>query len=91
MEDIQCIFCNEGSSRIAIQENGYMGRKCSGCGLIYVSPRPTYAEVQNLYIQDQAHMAAETHIKADYGQRLIAKHNLKIIKKYSTPVKIKIW
>lgn len=82
MEDIQCIFCNKSSDQIEIEENGYKGRKCQGCGLIYISPRPSLFEIQNLYSQDHAHISAESHISRAFKKRLYARHNLGIIKKF---------
>ncbi len=50
MEDISCIFCKTSQKdRIVIEENGFMGKKCSRCGLIYISPRPTLLEIDRLY------------------------------------------
>lgn len=82
MEDIKCIFCNTGSDQIVIEENGYKGRKCPKCGLIFISPRPTFAEILNLYGHDQAHISAESHISGAFIKRIYAKHNLRIIKKF---------
>ena len=82
MEDIQCIFCNMDSELIVIEENGYKGRKCPQCGLIWISPRPTLPEVLGLYGQDQAYISAESHISEAFRERLYAKHNLRIIMKF---------
>lgn len=82
MEDIQCIFCDRSSDQIVIEENGYKGRKCPQCGLIFISPRPTFSEISNLYEYDQAHISAESHISADFAKRLHARHHLAIIKRY---------
>ena len=82
MEEIQCIFCDEGSDQIVIEENGYKARKCPKCGLIYVSPRPSPSEIQNMYAHDEAHVSAEVHISGAFGKRLCARHNLRIIRKF---------
>lgn len=82
MEDIQCIFCNRSSNQIVIEENGYKGRKCPKCGLIFISPRPTFTEILNLYCHDKSHVSAESHISCAFSKRLYAKHNLQIIKKF---------
>jgi len=62
MVDIQCIFCNSGSDKIVIEENGYSGRKCPKCGLIFISPRPTFTDILNLYSHDQAQVSAEISV-----------------------------
>jgi len=82
MEDIQCIFCDKGSDRVVIEENGYKGRKCPQCGLIFVSPRPTLSEILNLYSHNQAHLSAEMHLSGEFTRRLYARHNLAVIKRY---------
>jgi len=82
MEDIICIFCNIRSAQIVIEENGYYGRKCPNCGLIFISPRPTSGEVLNLYAHDRAHVSAESHIRGRFGKGLCGRHNIAIIKGY---------
>ena len=82
MEDIQCIFCNRSSDQIVIEESGFKGRKCPQCGLIFISPRPTFSEILNLYVHNQARASAQLRIYADFIKRLYARHHLAIIKKY---------
>lgn len=82
MKNIRCIFCNKSSNQVVIEENGYEGRKCPKCNLIYVSPRPSFSQIQNLYSHDQAHISAESHISASFSKRLYAKHNLRIMKRF---------
>ncbi|GAI49710.1 unnamed protein product [marine sediment metagenome] len=43
MEEIMCIFCEKESDQVVIKENGFKGKKCPTCGLIYISPRPTFS------------------------------------------------
>ena len=80
MEDIQCIFCSRDSEHIVIEENGYRGKKCPQCGLIYVSPRPTFAEIMDL--NKWAHKTAKSYPLWSFTKRLSAKHSLRIIKKF---------
>ena len=88
MENIKCIFCNSESNEILIKENGYLGRKCPTCSLIYISHRPTFNDIVNLYSHDNAYIPAISHIKGSFIKTLYAKHNLKIIKKYINTGKI---
>jgi len=83
MENINCLFCNKGSHRIVIEENGYTGRKCFHCGLIYISPRPSLDEILILYGHDKAHISAGSHISGEFSKRLYARHNLKFITSYA--------
>ena len=82
MEEICCIFCNIGSQNVLIKENGFQGRKCPQCGLIYISPRPIYNDIVNLYGHDEAHMSAQAHIERAFMKRIYARHNLRYITKF---------
>ena len=82
MKEINCIFCGIPSTKVLIEENGYTGKQCPECDLIYISPRPTFSEIVDLYGHDDAHLTAENHITSEYSKRLHAKHTLNIIEKY---------
>ena len=82
METIACIFCGEGDSSALIQENGFTGRKCARCGLIYISPRPSPEEIANLYGHDEANVSAEAQVAAEPYKRLQARNTLRILRKF---------
>lgn len=82
MEAIKCIFCDQDSDHIVVRENGYCGKKCLECGLIYISPRPSIGEIKDLYGHDQANISAQAHIQDGYAKRLYAKRNLQIIRRF---------
>jgi 2-polyprenyl-3-methyl-5-hydroxy-6-metoxy-1,4-benzoquinol methylase len=82
MENIKCIFCDTWNDQIVIEENGYKGRKCLQCGLIYISPRPKLEQILNLYSEDKANIYAESIIPDEFAKRLQSKLTLGIIKKY---------
>ena len=84
MNEINCIFCDLPGDRVVIEENGYSGRKCSRCGLIFVSPRPSLGEIVDLYGHDDAHLSADEHIGDAYTKRLYARHHLRIIRRFVT-------
>jgi hypothetical protein len=54
MNESRCIFCEIESHQILIEENGYKGKKCPQCGLIYISPRPSLDEIVDLYGHNDA-------------------------------------
>lgn len=81
MKEIPCILCDIYSDQIAIRENGYTGKRCPECGLIYISPRPSLEEIIDLYGHNSAHITAEEHIFDEYRKRLYAKHHIKKLKK----------
>jgi len=80
MNEIRCIFCKIESNHVVIEENGYKGKKCPQCGLIYISPRPSFDEIVDLYGCDNANISAKSHIHADFLKRLYARHNLRVIR-----------
>lgn len=83
MVDNSCIFCNRNDNAMnVIEENGYRGKKCNPCNLIYISPRPSLEQIANLYGHDQAHIPAHSHIAQEYPKKLHALHALNIIKKH---------
>ena len=83
MEQIACIFCQIWSDKILIEENGYLGRKCDKCGLIYISPRPLADDVARLYGDDNAQISADAHISLERRSRLYARHHLDILGKFA--------
>lgn len=80
MEDVNCIFCDIASGQAVIEENGYFGRRCPQCRLIYLSPRPSRDEVHNLYAHDLAHIPAAAHVAAARQARRAARHHLRLLK-----------
>lgn len=82
MEMIECIFCGKGESFALIEENGFTGRKCSRCGLIYISPRPSPEDIANLYGHDEANISADQHVAAEHYKRLHARNVLQILKRH---------
>jgi len=80
LEEIKCIFCEIESSQVVIEENGFQGKKCPQCGLIYVSPRPSFEEIVHLYGDDQAHISSASHISDSFQKRLYARHHLGLIR-----------
>lgn len=61
-----CIFCPEAATEPALEEDGYAARRCSSCGLVFLWPRPSAAEVEALYRDDAAHLPA-TMFLASHG------------------------
>lgn len=79
MDNISCIFCDIPSTDVAVEENGFTGKRCPECGLIYISPRPSFEEIVDLYGHDTAHISAEDHIADELRKRLYARYHLKKI------------
>jgi SAM-dependent methyltransferase len=82
MEEIPCIFCGVRSQNVAITENGYTGLKCIACNLIYVSPRPGAAKIENLYTDEHAFLYADAQFKFERVNRLAAAATLSKIRQH---------
>ena len=83
MEDVKCLFCNIQNDEIFWEENGYRGRKCQKCNLIYISPRPTESEMRALYEKDKGgSSAARGHFRYSYFKELNARYTLNRILRY---------
>jgi hypothetical protein len=84
-EEISCPFCPAAASQPVIEENGYTGRQCDSCGLIFVSPRPAQAEIAELYAEGDAYLPPEYFLwssKSVTG-RLTAWHNVHTVKRHA--------
>jgi 2-polyprenyl-3-methyl-5-hydroxy-6-metoxy-1,4-benzoquinol methylase len=58
-EVISCPLCVTSDSTPVIHDNGFTGRQCARCGLIFVSPRPTEQEMAELYHEGDAYLPPE--------------------------------
>jgi SAM-dependent methyltransferase len=63
VDEIDCVLCEGASSTPIIFENGFTGRQCSECGLIFISPRPSRAEMDELYRHGAAHLSPEWFVR----------------------------
>src|SRR3954469_17924952 len=86
LEEIPCIFGHGYNEDVAIEENGFKGRRCKSCGLIYISPRPVPGEIIDLYRHGEAHSPALYHVGPNPTATLTAKHHLAELKKIIPPV-----
>jgi len=49
MEAVSCIFCGDQGTHPYHRENNHDAVACAVCGLVFVTPRPTEAEMKRLY------------------------------------------
>lgn len=82
MKEIDCIFCNKKSDEIVITENNYSCKRCSQCGLIFLSPRPTHEEIRNIYKTDHDNISAADRIASEFIKIFNTKHHIKLIRKF---------
>lgn len=81
MENIKCILCNSDDADFFIEDEGLKAVKCKRCGLVYVNPRPEFAELKAGY-SGTSLMKAEEHIAAIDEKTLKARLDLELIKRY---------
>jgi SAM-dependent methyltransferase len=86
LEQIPCIFGHGFNEEVAIEENGYKGRRCKTCCLIYISPRPVRGEVIDLYAQGEAYSPVDYVIGPNPTASLAAKHHVAHLKKVMPPL-----
>lgn len=82
MESVACIFCQEANDDVAISENGYDGRKCVKCGLVYISPRPSLSETVRLYSHSHSLLYADSQLQFGRYKKKEAGETIKIIEKF---------
>ena len=51
LQEITCVLDPGSHGDPVISENGFTGRQCAECGLIFVSPRPTREAIDEIYEQ----------------------------------------
>jgi SAM-dependent methyltransferase len=81
LEEIPCIFGHGFNDEIAIEENGFKGRRCKTCRLIYISPRPSKQAIFDLYHHDKAFLPASRHTNFNPVAELAAHHHIQFFKK----------
>jgi SAM-dependent methyltransferase len=84
LEAIECIFCQNSTSSVVIQESGFDARQCANCGLIFVSPRPSAEEIADLYVSDKAHLSAQSHLRSSESRvnRAATEYRLSVLRGY---------
>lgn len=83
METVTCPFCPGAASVAVLEDSGYTGRRCTSCGLVFVSPRPTAAEVEELYREDRAHLSAASHVQANIATRLYSRRAVRLLRRHA--------
>lgn len=82
METINCILCGQAGDRVVIVENGFQGRRCDACGVIFISPRPSRAEIATIYAADTAHVSSAGQVRPSAGARLHARLTLNLLRRH---------
>jgi len=59
--EIPCPFCERYYRQAVIVENGYQGVRCPVCQLLYISPRPPWEELLQLYATAPLRPRVDSH------------------------------
>ena len=84
LEFVSCDLCGIDCSRLLFVENGFNTVKCNNCGLIYLNPRPTEAELvagyEKEYFADRRANEGLQLRKAEKQFELMSRHMNKVSK-----------
>lgn len=78
MEHVDCAICDVDDTKRLLIKNGYNLVKCNRCGLVYINPRPTEAELVRFYSFDNYHKSH--HIRPNYEaqEKLFRKYRYRL-------------
>ncbi len=81
MHEISCPFCNRYYRQAVIEENGYCGVRCPACQVIYISPRPPWADILKMYAS-KASRPIKSLKAGTTAKRLKAEHTLSLVRSH---------
>jgi SAM-dependent methyltransferase len=80
-----CLVCRGTRVRALFRKGGKDFVRCEACGLVWLDPMPTAAEVGAYYEQSYRDGIYEPYAAADAVRRLIAEHRLAMIRPHVRP------
>jgi len=83
MESIHCLFCGDAGTRPYHQENGYQAVSCNACGLVFVTPRPSEAEMKQLYEGQETKIDLGRQIRKIEAATVEAQTALRLIRRHA--------
>lgn len=83
MESIHCIFCGDAGTRPYHDENGYQAVSCVRCGLVFVTPRPSEAEMKQLYEGQETKIDLGRQIRKIEAATQEARSALRLIRRHA--------
>jgi 2-polyprenyl-3-methyl-5-hydroxy-6-metoxy-1,4-benzoquinol methylase len=85
VQEIDCVLCEGAKSTPVISDSGFTGRQCTNCGLIFVSPRPSRQQIDEVYRQGDAHLSPEwfVHGREPIVSRLRARRDAKLVQRHA--------
>jgi len=80
-----CLVCRGTRARVLFRKGGKDFVRCDECGLVWLDPMPTAAEVAAYYEQSYRDGIYEPYAAADTIRRLIAEHRLAEVRPHARP------
>jgi SAM-dependent methyltransferase len=80
-----CLVCRGTRARVLFRKGGKDFVRCEACGLVWLDPMPTAAEVAAYYEQSYRDGIYEPYAAAETIRRLIAQHRLAAIRPHVRP------
>ncbi len=82
MEAVSCIFCGDVGTKPYHAENNHQAVSCVGCGLVFVTPRPTEADMKQLYEGQETKVDLSYQIRSIERATLEARRALELIGRF---------
>src|SRR5262245_46985513 len=82
LQPIDCIFCGDVGTSPYHTENGYHAVCCNGCGLVFVTPRPSETAMKHLYEGQETKIDLARQIRNVEAAVAEAQKSLALIRKY---------
>lgn len=87
LEETGCPLCGTRDHPVAIEERGWLGRRCSECAVIYISPRPAREATLATYQHDAAETNAFDLCDAGVAGTLHATRVLRLVARHHGEVR----
>lgn len=78
---MKCILCNTDDADVFLKEDGLKAVKCRRCGLVYINPMPSFAELKEKY-GSKPSTVTNKEIPAIEEKTLKAQLDIALIKKF---------
>jgi 2-polyprenyl-3-methyl-5-hydroxy-6-metoxy-1,4-benzoquinol methylase len=79
-----CVVCRCSRSAPLISENGFTGYQCDECGLIFVSPRPSRQEIDEVYRRGEAFLSPEWFLGGEaVASKLRARRDVRLVRRHA--------
>ena len=80
-----CLVCHGTRSRVLFRKGGKDFVRCEACGLVWLDPMPTAAQISAYYDQSYQDGIYEPYAAAETIRRLIAEHRLTAVRPHARP------